>query len=53
LISAGGVDVSPTVTAVIAAGASLGWSLTIEPSNYEFQKGGDQMLVIAANPHGS
>jgi hypothetical protein len=53
LISDSGVDVSPTVQAVIDAVASLGWSLTIEPSNYEFQKGGDQMLVIAANPHGS
>jgi hypothetical protein len=52
LISDNGIDVSPTVDAVCEAVATLGCTSTIKPSSYEFQKGGDQMLVIDVDGSG-
>lgn len=48
LISDPGIDTSSLVTAVRDAAADRGYSTAIRPSPYEFQKGGDEMLVISA-----
>lgn len=48
LISDAGNDTSDLVDAVRKGVGARGCTTTIRPSSYEFQKGGDQMLIIAA-----
>ncbi|MGN6474679.1 MAG: class I SAM-dependent methyltransferase [Mycobacteriales bacterium] len=47
LISDSGEDTTALVDAVCGAVAEQGFTASIRPSPYEFQKGGDRMLVIA------
>lgn len=51
LISDTGIDTAPLLDAVRSAVEDLGCTTTIRSSPYEFQKGGNEMLVIRTAPH--
>lgn len=46
LISEAGTDVAPLINAVREAVATIGATTTVSRTSYEFQRGGDEMLVI-------
>ncbi|HWC36557.1 MAG TPA: methyltransferase domain-containing protein [Mycobacteriales bacterium] len=50
LISDSGTDTRELLNAVRGAVAALGYTTLIAPSPYEFQKGGDEMLLIRRAP---